>query len=289
MRKHRKTIKLFLIDGDPSGRIACELSNWSGIGYKIPRIKVKDSGDRDELVKPGVYLLFGKNEDNENIIYIGEADPIYSRLKQQVLDREFWNEAIVFVSKDQNLNKAHIKFLENSLYERAKKIKRYIIENTNTPTKSSISEADEAEMEEYKENIFLLTSTLGHKVFDELVESVKISKPETNVFLIKAASGERECNAKGVPTSSGFVVLKDSMIAKITVPGLYITYKKLRDELIKKKIIIPKNGDLVFSTNYEFTSASTAARIVMGRSANGLREWKLQNGKTLKKYELEDK
>jgi hypothetical protein len=37
--KYGKTIKIFLIDGDPNGRMSCELSNWSGKAYKIPRIK----------------------------------------------------------------------------------------------------------------------------------------------------------------------------------------------------------------------------------------------------------
>ncbi len=61
-----KTIKLFLIDGEPNGRITGELSNWTGKAYKIPRIKIKDSNDREELQNPGVYLLFGKNEEGKS-------------------------------------------------------------------------------------------------------------------------------------------------------------------------------------------------------------------------------
>ena len=58
--KFGKTIKLFLMDGEPNGRMTCELSNWTGKAYKIPRIKVKDCVDRTDLKNPGVYLLFGK-------------------------------------------------------------------------------------------------------------------------------------------------------------------------------------------------------------------------------------
>ena len=38
-----KVIKLFLVDGTPNGRWICELSNWTGIAYKIPRSKIKES------------------------------------------------------------------------------------------------------------------------------------------------------------------------------------------------------------------------------------------------------
>lgn len=55
-----KTIKIFLIDGDPNGRMSCELSNWTGKAYKIPRIKIKDCVDRKDLMSTGIYLLLGK-------------------------------------------------------------------------------------------------------------------------------------------------------------------------------------------------------------------------------------
>ena len=45
----------------------------------------------------------------------------------------------------------------------------------------------------------------------------------------------------------------------------------------------------MFSSDYEFSSPSTAAVIVMGRNANGLTEWKLSDGKTLKEFETEEK
>lgn len=116
-----KTIKIFLIDGDPNGRMSCELSNWTGKAYKIPRIKIKDCIDRKDLMSTGIYLLLGKNDDNKDLVYIGEAENVFTRLNQHLSSKDFWNEAIVFTSKDENLNKAHIKYLENRLHEIAKK------------------------------------------------------------------------------------------------------------------------------------------------------------------------
>lgn len=286
MKKFGKTIKLFLIDGEPNGRMTCELSNWTGKAYRIPRILVKESADRDELKNPGVYLLFGKNEEGREVVYIGEAEIIFDRLKQHLSQKDFWNEVITFISKDENLNKAHIKYLENRLFEKAQKINRYILDNNSTPTKSSISESDRAEMEEFIENIKLLTNTLGHKVFEEIRETKTTKHEKQRTFMIKAARG---ANAKGIPTSSGFVVFKDSEIATTIVNSMTESFIKLRDKIIHDQIIIEKDKKLVFSRDYEFSSPSTAAVMVMGRNANGLTEWKLADGKTLKEFETEEK
>ena len=135
--KFGKTIKIFLIDGDPNGRMTCELSNWTGKAYKIPRNKIKDCKDRPDIFNTGIYLLFGKNQDNKDSVYIGEAETVLNRLTQHLGQKDFWNEAIVFVSKDENLNKAHVKYLENRLHDIAINVKRYYVENSNTPTLSS--------------------------------------------------------------------------------------------------------------------------------------------------------
>jgi len=285
MRKFGKTIKLFLIDGEPNGRMTCELSNWTGKAYKVPRIQIKESYDRQDLKKTGVYLLFGKNEEGKNLIYIGEAETIIDRLKQHVSQKEFWNEVILFISKDENLNKAHVKYLESRLYEITKKVNRYILENSSIPAKSSISESEIAEMEEYIENIKLLTNTLGHKVFEKLVNE-SISKIDTNLFIIKAARGAK---GKGIPSSNGFIVLKGSEMATSTVNSMQKSLLNIRKKLIDDKIVINNQEKLVFNQDYEFSSPSTAAAIVMGRNANGLKEWKLKNGKTLKEFETNEK
>lgn len=116
-----KTIKIFLLEGDPNGRMSCELSNWTGKAYKIPRIFVSESSDREDLKSTGVYFLFGQSDSGKEKVYIGEAEVVFDRLRQHLNQKEFWIECIVFISKDENLNKAHIKYLESRLYEWAKK------------------------------------------------------------------------------------------------------------------------------------------------------------------------
>jgi hypothetical protein len=112
-----KTIRLFLVEGNTNGLISAELSNWTGKAFKIPRIKVKEYLSREEFRNPGIYILFGKNEKNEDAAYIGEGEPVIERIKDHLSKKEFWNEVILFVSKDKYLNKASIKYLENRLHK----------------------------------------------------------------------------------------------------------------------------------------------------------------------------
>ncbi len=278
--KFGKTIKIFLIDGEPNGRMSCELSNWSGKAYKIPRIKVKDCSDRFDLLSTGVYLLLGKDEEGKDLVYIGEAESILKRITQHLNQKDFWNETIVFISKDENLNKAHVKYLENRLHDIAMSAKRYKVENSITPTQSSISESDRAEMEEFIENIKMLVNTLGHKVFDEKREIKQKQKQE--IFYIKAARG---ADGQGEQTSDGFVVFKGSKSASTIVNSMTPGFIKFREKLIEEGILVNKSEYFEFSEDFVFSSPSTAASIIMGRNANGLSEWKQKDGKTLKEFE----
>lgn len=285
-----KTIKIFLIDGDPNGRMSCELSNWSGKAYKIPRIKIKDCVDRIDLISTGVYLLFGKDQEENDLVYIGEAESILKRLNQHISQKEFWQETIVFISKDDNLNKAHIKYLENRLHDLAKKANQYKVENSLIPTQSSISESDRAEMEEFLENIKTLVNTLGHKVFHE--KRQQLTSPgspiggepveEQPVFFINSLRG---ASAQGQPTSEGFLVFKGSKASSTTVTSISPSFSNHRQILINKGILQLIGDTYEFTQDHAFSSPSTAAVMVMGRNANGPSEWKMENGITLRDFE----
>ena len=280
--KFGKTIKIFLIEGDPSGRMTCELSNWTGKAYKIPRIKVKDCNDREDLKNPGIYLLFGKDESGKDLVYIGETEVVLKRILQHLNSKDFWNETILFISKDENLNKAHIKYMENRLYEIAQSANRYVIINNTTPTQSSISESDIAEMEEFINNIKILVNTLGHKVFEKKREIKTKEQQDKETFHIDSVRGAK---ASGEPTSDGFLVHKGSKIAIETTKSYTPNLVKLREKFLQNKFIKINSNVIILQEDYLFSSPSAAASIVMGRNANGLNEWKLKDGITLKEFE----
>jgi hypothetical protein len=275
-----RAIQLFLIDGVATGRIACELFNWTGKAFKIPRRLLKESSDREELYKTGVYFLFGRDDADPDtqFVYVGEAEEVYKRLLQH-RERDFWTEVVIFISKDENLNKAHIKFLEYETYTAIQKAKRAEIRNLNTPTRPVISEVDHAVMTEFLDNLKLLVGTLGYKVFQPLAQPLG---KKADAYYINAARGAK---ARALVTSEGIVVTAGSHIASSCVPSTPEYVRKLRDKLMDSEVILKRDGSFRFTQDYLFPSPSTAAAVVLGRSANGRIEWKDKAGRTLRENE----
>ena len=202
------------------------------------------------------------------------------RLKQHLKDHNYWNESVVVISKDNVLNKAHVKFLENKFYNLANDANRATIINSTVPTCSSISEFDESMLEEFIENAKLLVNTLGYKVFDKIdVSVIETNEEKQNVFFIKAARG---ADAKGLLVADGFLVAKGSKIASDTAPSMSANLINLRKKMLDKGII---DKEFSFVSDYVFTSPSLAAAVVMGRNANGRAEWKTVNNNSIKDIE----
>ena len=274
-----KTIQMYIFDGNPNGRIMCELSNWNGRVYKISRNELGPFSERPDAENTGVYFLLGKDENNMDTVYVGEAEKILTRLRQHLRDTFYWSNCIVVVSKDNLLNKAHVKFLENKFYGLAKTSGRSVVINSTVPTCSSISEYDEAMLLEFISNAKLLVNTLGYKYFDTIEDSFLEENDDELLFSIQAARG---ADARGVLVTDGFAVLKGSAIATSTVPSMTDSLIRLRSELIHKGII---DSEFHFVQDHIFTSPSLAASVVMGRNANGRTEWKTSDQKTIKDIE----
>lgn len=290
---------MFLLDGSPDGRVACELFNWTGKAYKIPRHLLRASAEREDLYRAGVYFLFGRDEATNEIAiaYVGEAEEIYPRL-QQHQDREFWNEALVFVSKDENLNKAHIKFLEHTIHQAAVAAGRYRLENGNIPNRPAISEAEMSVMSEYFDSLRLLTGALGYKVFEPLVapkmqaaaerkgeqRPASLTSPAEREFHISGARGAEAC---AIMTAEGVVVREGSFAASDEVESTPDSTRRLRAKLVQERALVPQDSRYRFDRNVLFATPSSAASVVLGRSANGRIELVDETGRTLKWLEEE--
>ncbi|MDP0506861.1 MAG: GIY-YIG nuclease family protein [Fusobacterium sp. JB019] len=270
-----KTIKIFLMDGESSGKASCELSNWMGRVFRIPRNLVNKSNIK-EIALTGVYFLIGYDEEtNKKSVYIGEAENIEERLKQHLKEKDFWTECLFVISDRNNLNKAHIKYLENSFYNLAIKSNQYKVINKNEPSKSSISDAEEAEMVEFIDNTKILINTLGYKAFEPLVSEEKLEKETEEILYLNY----KNIKAKALMTSEGFVLLKGSQIIEEVKDYIPNGYKALRIKYKDKIKNLETIEDLLFN------SPSAAAVFVTGKNQNGPKMWKNKDGKTLKELE----
>ena len=158
------TIKLFLPRGDAKSLRTAEISNWTGKAIAAPRTELDDLLLREELDKAGVYILSGVDPlSGSPLAYIGEAEVIRDRLKQHK-SKEFWISAIVFVSKDENLTKAHVRYLESELLQAAAQVGRFTLEQ-NQAGGSRLPESDREDMEVFLSRIRQLLPVLGSDLF----------------------------------------------------------------------------------------------------------------------------
>jgi hypothetical protein len=268
-----KTIQIFLPDGNPRSIKIAEITSRTVQAILIPRTKLEDIFSREELNNVGVYILIGNpEEDVKPLVYIGEAENCKVRLKQHNASKEFWNYAIVIISKTQYFTKTHIKFLESFMYKEALRIGRYKIENNTVPTTPYVAEWMKSDLLDNFETIKFLVSTLGFPIFDEIKSSQK-----KDLLYCKS----KDANATGQFTDEGFLVLSGSKcnLKESATAGTWIV--NMRKRLLESNILKIENNAMVFISDYLFGSPSAAAGAVLARRANGWIEWKYKNGKTL--------
>lgn len=297
MKTRGKSIQLFLMDGEASGRIKCTLANWTGVAFKIPRTELDKCKDRDDLKQSGVYFLFGtSDETGKGVVYIGQAgarkngEGILNRLQEHKRnpEKDYWTEAIVFTTSNNSLGATEISYLENRFCNMALAANRYEVRNGNDPTPGNITEEKESEMEEFIDYAKVIMGTLGHKLFELLGKPVvNVSESNNNNDAVQGAVALHlarnikkigRIEADGVQTTEGFVVLQGSHIASVDDNTIPAVIKERR-----KKANIDENG--ILQEDMLFTSPSYAAMFVIGKSANGLTSWKTSDGKTLKSLE----
>lgn len=275
------TIKLFLPRGDAKSLRTAEISNWTGKAVAAPRTEIDDLLAREELDKAGVYILIGSDpHTNMPSAYIGEAEVIRERLKQHKA-KEFWITAIVFVSKDENLTKAHVRYLESRLLAEAAQVNRFVLEQ-NQAGGSRLPESDREDMEVFLARIRQLLPVLGSDILAPIAQPTGKEQPGGILFCrMKGAE------ARGQRTANGFVVFEGSTAVLDQRPSAenYPYAIAQRKQLIADGVLIQKENFLVFTKDAEFSSPSAAAAVIHGGSANGLIVWKTGDGKSLKQLD----
>ncbi len=275
------TIKLFLPLGDAKSLRTAEISNWTGKAVAAPRTELEELLAREELEKAGVYILIGTDpHTNAPRAYIGEAEIIRDRLKQHKT-KEFWVSAIAFVSKDENLTKAHVRYLESRLLAEAAQVNRFTLDQ-NQAGGSKLPESDRHDMEVFLTYVRQLLPVLGSDILVPIAQAA--AKPQPGGMLFCRI---KDAEARGQRTANGFVVFQGSTAVLEQRPSAesYPYVVTQRKQLIADGTLIEKNGFLVFTKDAEFSSPSAAAAVVHGGSANGLIAWKTSDGKTLKQLD----
>ena len=280
-----RSIRIFLATGEVTGIRHAELVNWTGQAIVCPRTRL-DELERwhEEVSRPGVYLLVGAEGLSDREVYIGEGEIALTRIRQHIGTKEFWQEVVIFTSKDENLTKAHVKYLEHRLIQKAKEVGRYKLVNGNQPAETALPRADRAAMEEFLENIEVLLGALGHRVFVPLVAAAAgPSAKDRFKFSIKGTE------ALGAPVDEGFIIFRNSTGLRRSNESMGIGNVALKRELVAAKKIAEEGELIRFQEDVLFGTPSQAGSIVSGIACNGRVAWKrLRDGRSLNDIDSEE-
>lgn len=297
-----KSIRIFLVDGSVTGIKIGEIINQTIKCIACPRNRLAELLAIEGINKPGIYFLFGIDEETgQDKVYVGEAENIIIRLQEHIIKKDFWNEVIFFVNKDDNLTKAHIRYLEGRVIDTSIKVKRYIIENVNITNLPSLPTADISAMEEFLIYLKLLLGVFGHKFLDDLIIEDNVAKYLNNKIEVVSSVGNESLisknillhlnvgkyKANGLFTDEGLIVIEGSEAAIESDIQLSLQngYRSIRQRLIKNNIMELVGEKYIFKQKYLFDSPSAAAAIIVGYSINGREHWKDERGVSLKKIE----
>jgi hypothetical protein len=272
------SIRIYLADGTPDGLRLIEKANWTGLALACSRAQWPDVRGREEFSRAGNYLLVGDaaGDAGQARIYVGEAEVLRKRIDQHQA-KDFWARLVALTSKDQSLNKAHVRYLEARLLQLGADAKQAQLENGTAPPLPYLAEADVADTETFLDEALTVLPLLDVRAFDipkvEVLEGpvLRLQGPDTS------ASGRDE--------PGGFIVLAGSIGRAEHVASIHPWLLERRNQLLNQGVLVPDNGVLRVSTDYRFDSPSTAAGVLLGRAANGRTEWKDAKGRTLKELQ----
>lgn len=286
-----KSVRLFLADGTPGGLLTAEIMNWTGHVVAAPRSDLASLLQRRESRRTGIYILLGDDPNSlgGTIAYIGEGDDVSKRLYQHARPedqggKDFWDRAIVLTSKDSNLTKAHVRYLESRLISLAQQANRALLDNGTAPLPLPLPEADISDMEYFIAQARIVLPVLGVN----LLRTVSTPTPTPTQSMEAVSAGEvspvfeMSLKKSGVMATAqefdGEFTVHEGSLARAEWTGVDDGYKRLREKLDADGTLVPSDDGraAVFTRSFAFASPSAAAAVVAGRSANGRVEWKVQ-------------
>ena len=275
-----KTIQIFLPSGEPHGIRIAEITTRIVQVIEIPRSLLNSFLGMEQSSQVGVYFLIGEDtEDGDRLVYVGQTGDLRARLTAHNQRKDFWERALVLTSKTHSLTQTHALFLEWHSLQQIRDAGRFADENGNSGSRPHTPAPLEAECFEVFETGSVLVSSLGYPLFDPVAKPKQSQEPAEILNLRSPSNG---VEAKGLYTAEGFVVLAGSVGRVDTAPSLGETNERWRQRLLDSGVMqLDDQGQLVFPKDHLFKSPSGAAIALLGRTANGWKEWKSNQGQTL--------
>jgi hypothetical protein len=124
---------------------------------------------------------------------------IRNRIESHFQNKDFWDRAIVFTATNNSLNKAHVKWLEYALVNRATQANRSKLDNGTEPQPSALSEAERADTEAFLGEVLQILPLIGLRAFElpksiatphlapaPPIQTVGVGKPQLDTVIVPA-------------------------------------------------------------------------------------------------------
>jgi len=291
-----RSVRLFLAEGSATGILTAEIMNWTGHVLSAPRSELKSALSREEVNRTGVYLLIGSDPEGSELpwVYVGESDEIVKRIRSHDGDvsKGDWEKFVCITSKDMNLTKAHVKYLEARLLDLLNMAKKSVVANSTNPSFDRLPESDISDMESFLAEIELVMPVIG---FDALRRpktsrhnnssssfsegDMAISSDLDNLrdagpvnFILQNKNAGIAATAQEI--DGEFVILSGAIGSLKERESFKGKQKKFRTEaLVSGRIeqVDDRNFELI--QDIAFSSPSAASVFLFGTSRNGRTDW----------------
>ncbi|MBB2684366.1 UNVERIFIED_ORG: hypothetical protein GGD47_001943 [Rhizobium etli] len=280
-----RVVKIFITGRDPRSLRTVELDNWTGVAITGQPEFFKKALEDEVLSRSCVYLLIRSSADDDlPEIYVGESDDFSQRYTNGKFPIEF-DTFLIFTSKDDNLTRAHVKWLERELWSILKRNSgKASVANTNKPTGSNLPRADIATMQTYLGNLIYVLEALGYDLFsvEERTFATAIASaseppaaPDKLFLDLYATALPNRTDAKAYLryVDAAYTLQAGSKINPVATESLPSNVRKLRDALMKDGLLAQRDGYLELLRDIPFSKPSPASALVKGRSSTGYRDW----------------
>lgn len=279
-----RVVKIFITGDDPRSLRHVELDNWTGLAVTGQPEYFKKALETEELRRSCVYLLIQiGGEDDLPRVYVGESDDFTKRYPGEKFPIEF-DTFMIFTSKDDNLTRAHVKWLELQLWQMLiENVGKVAVANANRPSGSNLPKPDRATMSTYLGNMIYVLEALGFDLFtrEERTtiaklsdqEDIAVPSPSAATSFQTALPKRPELLAHLQQTGSGYVLKAGSKLNSKATESLPSNVSRLRQQLLGEGAIVDRGGYLELTKDIAFSKPSPASALVKGRSSTGHADW----------------
>ena len=272
-------------DGSPNSLRIATKGYWTGRVLGFPRKLFDAEVLKEDLKKPGVYVLRGRTESEDERrmqIYVGRAEPgsVADRLRahNRSSKKAFWEETAVIVSATPTMP-VPAKDLEARLIDLAKAEEVAVVDQ-RSESLPPLSQMDEADAISFLSDALLCLRALGFAEFgygDEMAEArreraVGVDAPDLAEYVFRLPA--EPFIAFGRDTEAHrFEVLPGSHMAQTDEEKMRSDDQEWRKKLLADGTIDKAGPTWEFQKTAEFDDRVQAKAVIRGSSRRGPPGW----------------